>query len=348
MDLTSLIPANLHAPLAWLGKRANTFTSHPSEVVNGVPHTQIEWEPSKLQPDGTPEGNTALEIMRILYREKKILEIYQLVATGELIANGPKLFRPTEEQFDSMIQVQLHLKPSEVKLPYPAFVIEVPPGVRRSLAQQFNLTPNHIPQGVFLHQKNNPPSHTTLIVVKLPSLHAEEAFIFSEGSPFQDIEDVLSRRVIDNRVVKREEVAEEEWNCKLMAATLSRASLNLAIMLTHFGHNLGGPIDPVAYKKHRKNKNLQHMRHRDFLAIEMKQNIVVRQTKQPTLNPEGPGTGIEVKPHWRKGHWRAYPGQAALRASGQQVPLLFVRPCLVRADRVQGDIAQSEVNYLGK
>ena len=73
--------------------------------------------------------------------------------------------------------------------------------------------------------------------------------------------------------------------------------------------------------------------------------VAVRKHSPATSNPEGPGTGIELPPTWRRGHWRAYPGQGAARARGEQVPLLFVRPCLVRRDRLLGEVSDTEATY---
>lgn len=123
--------------------------------------------------------------------------------------------------------------------------------------------------------------------------------------------------------------------------------MNLCLLLTHYGHQVVGPLDPHDYNKHRTKKHLAHLKHNDYLAIHMKQNIVVRRPNPPTDNPPGPGTGIELAPHWRCGHWRCYPGNAARRAAGEQVPLLFVRPCLVRSDRMVGDESETEVIYHG-
>jgi hypothetical protein len=123
-----------------------------------------------------------------------------------------------------------------------------------------------------------------------------------------------------------------------------RAALNLCLMLTTKELRTR-PLNQHAYDKHRRKKHLSHLCHSDVLAIEMKQNVVVRSVQPPTGNEPGPGTGIEVKPHWRRGHWRCYPGQAAKRDAGEKVQLLFVRPCLVRRDRMVGDESETEATY---
>ncbi len=178
--------------------------------------------------------------------------------------------------------------------------------------------------------------------------NSELYHIIQDQEGNEDIEDALCRKITGTAppdcIEPDDRDRDHEYPCSQI---LGRTVLNLCLMMTHYGCSLGGPVDPVAYARHRSKKHLQHFKHGDFLSVDMKQNIMVRHHNSATGNPQGPGTGIEVVPHWRRGHWRAYPNQGALRATGQQVPLLFVRPCVVRHDRVNGELALSEAVYQG-
>jgi hypothetical protein len=348
MDLTNLIPKDVAAAYAWLGS---------------VPENWVRFRPGPPDPKGNPttdadvdfgvlarapgadslEGRAMTAAVRKAVMSGRFVSLASFDAVTRLLGDGPKMYRPTEEQFESMEHVELRLPIKQFQTPYPALLIGVPPACRKRLCDQHGVTPDRAPNCVLVRRRAEPDGNVMVTIMhKFPESEVYHLFQDQPGNP--NIEVPLRRRVVCPGDRARWGNYEGDH---AFAQESARAALNLCLMLTHFGCQTGGPLDPAAYKKHRTVRHLQHLKYADVLAITMKQTIVVREQRSPAQNPPGPGLGIEVRPHWRKGHWRAYPGQGAARAAGNNVPLLIVRPCLVRRDRMVGQTSETEVVYLG-
>jgi hypothetical protein len=114
-------------------------------------------------------------------------------------------------------------------------------------------------------------------------------------------------------------------------------------MLTHYGHKDVGPLDPKQYDKHRKAK-LHHYAVADFRSIEMKQTIIIRKVEGLGHGEQPIPSGVEIAPHWRRGHWR----EQHWGAGNLHTKTIFIRPVLVRADRVVGSLAETNVTLMAK
>lgn len=351
VDICEVVPRAIHEELVWLGNVKNwcsIYADAPTEqgaITYAKTAFKVDWQ--ALLRAGFERQPVLSKTMTKIYNDHEIISLFYLEAASYLLANGPKLFQPTVEQFESMRQVKLLLKPSEFRSPYPAIVIGVPNDCRHALAEEYGFAVKHIASQVLVRQKiEGSGLMAVLVCVPYPGLNSEQHYIFTDQPHNPDIECVLNRYI--NQTADELVIIENPEPEVLIAGEIARACLNLCLLLAHCGCQVTGPLDPEAYKKHRRKKNLEKFKHGDYLSVEMKQHIVVRAPTPPTLNPPSEdGSGVEMKPHWRKGHWRAYPGKAALRAAGEKVPLLFVRPVLVRKDRVVGELSQTETVYKG-
>ena len=351
MDMAEIFPMpELFPGFAALGRTPGWFDyERGEELDDGLPRTVVRVRGDVLDgiPNKSPELTAVLKTLKNVYNQGEMTALMAMEMLSRVLADGPKLFRPTEEQFESMEHVEIRLPISQFRAPYPAFVVQIPPAARRRLIAAYRLDPDRTPRLVTVRTHAVPGRHV-LVVVQIPWRSSEVYQIFQDQSRNPDIETAITRRIEASARVKREQPADVDMEDEHQASVvISRAVLNLCLMMTQYGHRTAGPVDPHAWEKHRRKRHLQHLACRDFLAVEMKQCVTVRAPSPPTMNPPGGGTGIEVRPHWRKGHWRCYPGCAVRRAAGEQVPLLFVRPCLVRSDRMDGDASETEVVYQG-
>jgi hypothetical protein len=315
---------------------------------DGRPRTDIVCDPFVLEQHKGADRNVFV-INRVweCLNKKMMVTLAYLESASRLLADGPKLFRPTEEQWDSMEQVEIHLPIGQFRTPFPALVVQIPPACRQRLAARFAVTPDRMPTQVLIRYRDEPGENSFLFIMSRFG-NSELFHIVQDQEGNEDIEDALNRKIDrpgpDNPAFDQRD-RDSEYPCSVV---LARAVMNLCLMMTHHGCAVGAPLDPHAYARHRSKKHLQHFKYGDYLTVNMKQHVVVRRPAPATNNPPGPGTGIELVPHWRKGHWRAYPGQGAMRAAGHQVQLLFVRPCLVREDRASGELSATETTYHGE
>ncbi len=331
------LPAQTVADLAWLGKDPSWIGFEPWTDARGHPCSRLRLNKHYLdrRPD-VVNHRDIIDTITGLIKQNLFAPLAILEAAAALAANGPKEFRPTEEQWESMEQVELRLPVRDFTSPFPAIIVRVPPGCRARLAKQFGVYAPHAPTDVLVRWRHQPGENPMVITHSgEPMTNAEVFYIFQEQPGNATIEDALAR---DVSALSGDHSTPGLFKFGVVA---DRAALNLCLLLTHVGCDVRTP--PKMNRRERR----AHTKHGDVLTVTMRQNVIVRAPSPPTTNPQGPGTGIEMRPHWRKGHWRCYPGQAALRAAGATVPLLFIRPVLVRGDRASGDLAATSTTYLG-
>lgn len=355
IDLTTFIPRERHPDFVWLGRlrgwlRMTSDFHHPS----GLPGTgvTVRWRLLEEAP-GAEDHQFFLRELRRAATVASALALVEFETLARVLADGPKVFRPNDEQWEAMEHVALRLAPRDFRAPYPAFLVEVPAASRRRLAEAHGVPLAKAPS-LLLVRDNREPGSDPAVFVSVPFQPEEESFIFSDQPGNPTIEEAICRSV-DSQGLRSTDTPEGVAQ-RGYATDACRAALNLCLLLTHFGARTGPPVDPAAYAKHRSKKHLAHLAHGDCLTVEMTQDIVVRRYAGPAPRAGAPlppadershAPGSEKRSHWREGHWRAWPGYGAARAAGQSVPLVFVPPTLVRADRAVGSLAATEVVYRG-
>lgn len=349
MDASLLFPRERHDDLNWLGGVPPQWMTIQLQNIDGSPGARIRIDFGLLlrHPGAAGRGNL-LRMLESFHDEGSVTNLYYIEAGARFLHDGPKLFCPTSDMFEAMEQVEIRVPFCDLRIPYPALAVRVPDPCRDRLADRFGLPRDLVPKLVLIRRRDGVPGSADSAFTFSRFGSYEMFFSFGETDSGETVEDTMNRTIpagpdsLGLTPFERDRV----MPC---AKILDRAAMNLALLLARGGAVPGGPLDPEAYRKHRARKHLRHLRFADFTTVKMKQQIEFRKVVvRPTDNPPGPGTGIEVKPHWRRGHWRCYPGQAARRAAGERVDLLFVRPCLVRPDRAVGELCETEVEYQGR
>lgn len=344
VDFSAVCPRELHPDLAWIGRLDWCHYDHGPVSDNGLPRTQIfvQWDVIEQAP-GFDRHQRIHEIIENFHRTDHLCAISWLHFCSLALAGGPKMFVPTDEQFESMRHVHLNVAPRDFRSPYPTLVVRTPPESRRNIAEETGIDPARIPAFTLVGTARSVRGGTTVHTASTFDVDTTIHHVFQDQPQNPTIETVLQRVILNNSDIG------EEYADHVAGADLARASLNLCLMLTMYGHRNAGPLDPAAYEKHRKRGDLAKFKHGDFEAVKLQQEIVVRKTvARPSGDrPEG-GPMYEVKPHWRRGHMRRLPGWEAYAERNEPAPLTFVRPCVIHPDRLVGNISESSATYYGR
>lgn len=348
IDVTELIPRELHPDLLWLGKLppSSWLSVQPGKQPPGDTRPRTDLVVHDAALDAAPGAAQHDWMIRMLRqagaRRINTLTVAMMEAYGRCLADGPKLFCPSEEQWEAAENIEVRLPPSQFRMPYPVLVIRIPNTCRRRMYERLGVSPDRMPTMMLVRHRREPGERGFILTIS--RFGAEEMFhVMQDQDGNDDIESVLQREVYDGpeaEPLTRDNVRSDFPASQLM----SRACLNLCLMMMHWGTVEGGPLNPIAYAKHRAKKHLRHLAPGDFLSVRMKQDITLRRGvyRPPS---DAPSIGAEVAPHWVRGHWRAAPGHGAARAAGERVPLVLVRPYITRAAQVVGDLSQTEVAY---
>jgi len=298
---------------------------------------------------GEQEAKT---IIRTLKNVPSAIYFAYLEAGGVAINQGPKLFVPTEEQFDSMCHVDLHMPISEFRSPFDVMVIRIPNEWRKAKCLEHKCDINRAPLHVLIRYRNK-VGENPYVYGMLRYSNYENHYQFQHNLNFPDrtLEEAISVHIANDFDRNNPQFDGEVLYCR----EAFRSALNLCMLLTYYGCKTTGPIDPVRHKKHRKENSPR--RFADFTGVQINQDVVIRRTEN--LPPPSDFTSPEaidaedlnkvrlweVKPHWRRGHWRRKPGWQAYVEAGQKPPLTFVRPTLVRRDRLADGPEGSNAEY---
>jgi hypothetical protein len=323
-DFASVCPRDWHAGLAWLGRFDWLELIVLPERHSG---SRVRWEVFRGKPGW--DQNPMLERVLTIAERNGVLPLVWLDALAAALAGGPKLFRPTEEQFEVMEQVELRLPFDAYRQPFPAVTVQVPPGARARIERLTGKPAGWAPAWVLVRHRPRVGESPAALFTGARMDGMDQTDFFHERHEFPFIEGGIRARYL--------RPGDEEAPFVAMEA-VTRASLNLMLMLAHWGHKGGGPLDPEAYAKHRRKPQLERLRHGDFLTVNMVQDVLLRAAPAAAeVGEPGEPTGRELRPHWRRGHWRHQrfgPGGAAVR-------LQFIEPVLIRADRAVGELAAS-------
>ena len=355
------------ADLVWLG-RQKWMTLVPMTITRGgtpLPATETRMDFAALErAEGYAGHREVVDSIRSLNRRGDWAPVTMLEMFGTLMADGPKIFHPADEQWEAMEQVELNIPITDFRSPYPAMAVIIPGACRVRLAAKYRLDAKMVPKKVFVrsrHHDGEAPS-VTAFMGQIDSNHTVfYQFIQHELNP--TIEAALARdankecfRTPDGYPTLREpgpvvDGTQARPDLFGFGHEATRAALNLCMMLTHFGCKLKAPEGtPGAQRpKNRAERRAAELHGKSWQAIELSQHIVVRSHQRPSgLNATGFGVGTARKPGWIKGHWCAYPGRAEARARGEQVPLYFRRPHWINLHLVEGDTSLATATYEGK
>lgn len=337
-------------PMAWLMPRAL-----PDLVALGGSPGFIQYVPEHDHPSGLPATRfqvnhgllkkfAHLPVTRALFdmmggqagpTASAILEIYSALAHG-----GPKLFEPSEEQFEAMEQVEVSIPVDQYRQPYPALAVKLPLGCRARLARELGLPVADVPFWVVVrHRRGLDPQD--VVLAHLGSRQLGDTFYVFQANPrTPTVEAAISRDAgSDGTIPKDLSGALHKFGHRA-----TRAALNLAIMLTRVPTHLAGP--PAA--KNREERRARELGGQQSFRVIPDQEITVRGSAY--RKPHQGGEAAHQRggpPRWVKGHWRAHPGHGEARARGEQVPLVFISPYLVGADQTEPGTEYGSTTYRG-
>lgn len=328
MNLSKIWPTRFHAASAWLGKDESWLSSSISE--DGLmTMLDIRWDRLINRPgfiDHKSEIKAFFGVDKISHVHIAIVD-----AICASISGGLKIFSPTAEQFEAMQNVELNITMSEYRQPYPAMFVKIPQSCREVLAKGCGLAIGDCPEVVLCRHRTGEVSQMVLV-----------HFFRESGNPVEMVH-FLSDRIkevsIEHGLLRRIRSAGEDPKQYQFTEASGRAVINLMMMLTYYGSRLGEPLCKREYDYHRRDPKVAHLKHGDFRAVEMVQDIVVRAESRQTCRGEPTG---EIKaPHWRRGHWR----RQRCGVGNQDTRTIFIKPILIHEDWIVGDLSDSRSEY---
>lgn len=241
---------------------------------------------------------------------------FGLWALSLWIADGPKIFRPSQTQCDALEQVEIRLELSDYSQPYPELLIDLP---EDHYDPFLNIICHH--------------SEDILTCV----LH-------SKGH----LNDITTTIAIDNRPI---EVSLHRYDSSIdhliaVAGKVLRVAINSCLALANYGCHKE-LLYPKEIERDRQLTNEQtergqRARQRLKTAINLVSfNQEVKLHKTEGTKQSSVETGKEISCHWRRGHWcmQPYGPKALLRKR------ILRPPVLIRADKFMGHISDTTVVY---
>jgi hypothetical protein len=322
-SLFNILPKDLIEPLKALGRHD---WLNWKQSTGDLPRTEFQLrfpDDPLLDPHGR-----FLEALRQIGRDDAGA-VFTMFVHSKLVANGPKVLRPTAEQCEALEHVDVKLSFAEYEQPFPVFLVELPDTYRRGISERLgHPSPNFV---TVFHDR---PSDYILTICEYGPGRDGTYWVMSPRSCWTTIEDALQLCV------------EEDGPDLRLGELLSRVALNFALLLTKFGAKNCGPADPQNHAKQKlkakRSSGKKARRAKELLAatinlIDFEQNVVFTEPSKPKERSVG-GHGPMKRPHWRGGHFRQQPCGEGLT----ERRLIFVKPCFINSEFFQGDRSDTE------
>lgn len=251
------------------------------------------------------------------------------------LGQGPKTFRPTADQCRAFEHVDVNLPLGDYQQPYPAMMVQLPVGS----FGPFTTVLCH-------HDLAGGPPGAALLCCSLFSIGNRNDIVTTVAQTAHDIESSLRR--FDP------EVGDADLTGHSVRAL--RVAVNSCLALANYGcqHSALYPHDVASDTRlaqestergHRARARLQAAPY----VVTFKQEIKLHKEERcHRVTVAGDGEGgegplREVSTHWRRGHWAMQPHGAGFSLRKR----IFRPPVLVRADRFEGDVADTSASYTG-
>jgi hypothetical protein len=333
--MSEILPLAAHPLVRWLGGLGRWLVVEPAGVDGrGRPMASVRADWGLIgRASGADQFVSQLAFVRGAAADPDKANSLQFIeAAGRLLADGPKLFAPTIDQFEAMAGVDCRLSIADVKLPFPALVVRVPEAWRARRAAAPDAAGGHVPRYAVVRSALSPSGVPGLVVaVMFPGYERVYAMHDQPGNP--DVETVL-RRFVGTAPDAQDAVRAANTT---LAFEVARAAVNLSILLTHAGAVLG----PEPDRRGRRSPKAARFVAGEFQAVSLPAEVVVRfnSTYAPRRDaPEGDNTDGPHHLRWRRGHWRSRPGEGgqAGRRRGGQARVRAVAPVAVPRRRPRG------------
>ena len=297
----------------------------------------VRWHSANTDPPSTAfEIRIPDAIWELVEFEKQLEAIegldpsicLNLFAKSKLIAEGPKVLRPTTDQCEALEHVDVNLSFDEYEQPFPVFLVEIPEDYRRHIAERFG---HPCPRLVMLFHDRA----TQYIIPSCENGTGEPMTmtILSPRTKWKSIEDALQFCPVTDGADIR------------LGKVLYRIAMNFGLLLTRYGVRDCGPVDPAAYAKQqeiaRRKKGHKADRARRLLEntvtrIDFEQDVIFFDNQ--SSGAMSTGIGAAKRPHWRRGHFR----RQRFGEGHSKRQLIFIRPCFVNSETFDRDLADTQ------
>jgi hypothetical protein len=343
MNATTFIPSKAIDALTWLVAKHGYGWFTYTRDFRGISNIRIALPP----PDSTVNRASyeflrrwivACEMASRLHMQSAA-ELVTIYTSARILKDGPKVFFPTDEQCEAMLNVSIDIPKTYYRQPYPIFIVYLQPSfVERHAARAEN---KRFPRWTSVTESDD--KKTLWIgshydgwdgMVNITSLH----------TPGTIEEAIASRNVV---IGPESEYTDNEACQRLM--------LNFAMMLTNFNHLLQYKNPDEAEAIARRflkttdpivKKSLSDRKRWLVQEIVPEQSTRFYDEAREEPGPELGGSHASPRPHWRRGHWRREAGYREILAAGKKPRITFIRPVLVNGHLIEGgEIPAFSVGY---
>jgi hypothetical protein len=258
---------------------------------------------------------------------ESLVELYVL---GQALAEGPKLFRPTAAECEALEEIEVTVPVSDYAQPFDTFSVEFPPGYMQARAVEGldldGRSAHYRPVAATVrHEK---ALGVLLLVVYTDHASGLVLVGILGTTPDTLLEADINRRLANSGASLPAEV--------VLQQRCSRIALNACLLLMQGGFREAGHACRAEYIERLRRRNSRADQENLALIPEVytfAQDVDVRRAVGPAEAAEFSPTGRQVRPHYRRSHWRMQRHGAGLAL----VKRLLIPHTLVRRDRFRGD-----------
>jgi hypothetical protein len=376
MNFTQFLAPELILPMAWLGKRdwieygdipeRRSVWARPKELVlptdrpkpPSVTLSEDPWlkPPGKIIVNESEYKNRPKEFwqgVKIIIDSLRmnVVSCYWQLGLSKALAEGPKVFVASEEQCEDLEAMNVSFPFSEYHVPYYVFIIKLPDGYRRKLAQMHGL-PNG-PEYVFMHLEEG----NIIVVTSFFSRNNVITNLIPNRPEYQTIEDAIMRnrdRRVDKPIEGRLDPSVHREEDFEVSELVSKMAINLGMYMTLVGTHIR-PLDPQGLHRQKQFARSGNKAKADKARIAIAtapsviqfNQVVKFHDEEVEAAPADPGdpdapARKSPKPHRRKGHWR-WQRHGPKNSLTKWIP---IKPVLVRAWAFTGDPKDSTTTYI--
>ena len=272
-----------------------------------------------------------------------------LLVAARFWMNGPKVFRPSDEECRILDHIDPHITLVDYVQPFPTMMIEFPAEYRQELSITREDTASGklskaFPLALLIHHES---TISVILSITRWSDHCDFTNRFHTSNSQTTLADLLRKKPVE--LVRSLPVSEREADLNDRVVCLA---VNAMLLLAGYGcRRLGrdNPAHVARLEKYLRNAQ-KHNKDVDKARAELRALPVVYSFSQevqlckyhPSLaSSRGEPTGKKVSPHWRRGYMRMQPygpGRALRR-------LKFIRPVMVNRNRFGGSDSDTSATY---
>lgn len=244
------------------------------------------------------------------------VDSFSLWATSLYYADGPKVYKPSQETCDALAEIEVKLSLSDYAQPYPVVLVVLP-------------------------QKIGP--------FKSVLCHKSERVLICVMATDGNTDDVTASISIDGRPMEAS-IEQFDEGCRehsKLATRVLRIAINACLALANYGCRTEWlrPKERESDERLAREQSERGKRAQERLAaspslLTFSQEVRLHRTDHRERSESEP-TGREMPPHWRRGHW-------AMQACGpnrSERRRVLRPPVFVRFDKFMGDNSQTQVVY---